>query len=104
MPAVGSSSSRISGPVSRARQTISFRFMPPESLRTVRFRNSSRPQKDSSSSVLAWISFRGILYSRPWYSMISSMVMSCRMEYSWVMTLSFRFRSVRRRVSFSPSI
>ena len=51
MPAVGSSSSRISGSVRSARHTINLRFMPPESLRTVRLRNLIRSQNSSSSSV-----------------------------------------------------
>ena len=60
IPAVGSSRSRISGSVRSARQTISLRFIPPESLRTVRLRNFNRSQNSRSSSVLSFICFLDI--------------------------------------------
>ena len=60
MPAVGSSRRRISGSVSSARQTISLRFIPPDSLRTVLFRKSIRPQNSNNSSERSRIFFRGM--------------------------------------------
>ena len=103
-PMVGSSRINISGSVNKARHSISLRFIPPESLRTVFLRCSARPQNSRSSPLRAFAFFRSIKYKRACSSIIWSRFISPRRELCCVISASLRLISCRLRVSSSPSI